>query len=373
MEILSKLNMDAHNGRPLTPENKRLTLWRPSENFIHCCIESSGCRFNKDSGSCIMCDYGIGRNLEPTELKTALMDKLLPSLDSSVSTVLFGSYGSVLDTGEVSEECFDCVLDFIEGQKIPAVIFETHCCTISERILAKIRKKLDLSKTKVIIEMGYESCDPYVLKCCLNKMLDLEQLCRAVTLIHQYDMEVCLNVFLGAPFLDERAQLETAVESVKWAFEKGADSVVVFPCNIKPFTLLYQLYQNNLYQPVSQWMLIELLRRIPEEKLNCVTLSWYGDRRNFYENDEFPLIPPEDCEKCHDRIFEFYRAFMKEPLALQRKRLVDMFIKEDLDCGCRDRFLKGLTVRNERLDIEAIQDVLWDKIKPDNRIHTKQK
>lgn len=366
MEILGKMNIGAHRGRPLTPESRKITLWRPSEKFIHCCIESRGCRFSRDNGACIMCDYGIGCNLTPIELEEALKNELQPFMDS-VSTVLFGSYGSILDTGEISEDCFDIVLDFIVDQRIPTVIFETHCHTVNERNLAKIQKKLNAAGTNVIIEMGYESCDPFVLENCLNKILNLEQLCSAVELIHKYCMEASLNVFLGAPFLSEREQLDTAVESVKWAFDKGADSVVIFPCNIKPFTLLYQLYKYNLYKPVSQWMLVELLLRIPEEKLNCVTLSWYGDRKNFYENDEFPLIPPIDCEKCHDGIFEFYHRFMKEPLSGQRRQLTNEFVQRGTDCGCRDRFLEQLEAWNERPDIAEIKCLL-EKIKSEKGI-----
>ena len=140
MNILSKMNLEAHQGRPLTPENKCLTLWRPSDRFVHCCIESRGCRFSRDSGACIMCDYGIGRGLSGEELEKALREELQPELDG-VSMVLFGSYGSVFDTGEISAECFDVILDFAAGLGLEEVIFETHCCTVTEEILAKIRKK----------------------------------------------------------------------------------------------------------------------------------------------------------------------------------------------------------------------------------------
>lgn len=357
MDILSKLNISAHRGRPLTPKNKKLTLWRPSKEFIHCCIESRGCRFNCDNGACIMCDYGIGHNLTPLELEKVLVEELQPQMNS-VSTLLFGSYGSILDIGEVSEECFDVLLDFIVRQKIQTVIFETHCCTVNESNLEKIQEKICTVGIRVIIEMGYESCDSYILQNCLNKILNLEQLCSTINLVHKYSMKASLNVFLGAPFLSEKEQLDTAVESVKWAFEKGADSVVVFPCNIKPFTLLYQLYKNNLYKPVSQWMLVELLSRVQEEKLNCVTLSWYGERGNFYENDEFPLIPPEDCKKCHDKIFEFYHAFMKESVSCHRKQLVEKFIQTETDCDCRGKFLESLKVYKARTDAEDIKYLL---------------
>ena len=125
------MNLEAHRGRPLTPENKKLTLWRPSEDFIHCCIESQGCRFNRNNGSCVMCDYGIGRNLTAGELKKALREDLEPYMDS-VSILLLGTYGSILDTEEVPEECFDVLLEFVERQKIKTVIFETHCSVINK-------------------------------------------------------------------------------------------------------------------------------------------------------------------------------------------------------------------------------------------------
>ena len=368
MDILSKMNIEAHKDRPLTPANKKLTLWKPSEAFMHCCIESQGCRFNRIKGACIMCDYGIGCNLTPIELKSALEEEKLQLSISSVSTALFGTYGSIFDTEEISEECFDILLDFIVKQKIQTVIFETHCCTVNERNLEKIQEKLCANGKKVIIEMGYESCDAYVLKNCLNKVLDLDQLYGTIGRIHNYSMEVSLNVFLGAPFLSAHEQLDTAVRSVEWAFEKGADSVVIFPSNIKPFTLLYQLYQNNLYKPISQWMLVELLSRIQEEKLNRITLSWYGDRSNFYENERFALIPPKDCKICHDDIFAFYRSFMNEPFSAQRKQLVENFIKNGVNCDCRDKFLESLKIQRERMTAEEIE-ILLKKMKHEKEMN----
>lgn len=366
MNILSKMNIEAHQNRPLTPENKKLTFWRPSKEFLHCCIESCGCHFSYDKGACIMCDYGIGRNLTPIELQKALAEELQPCMNS-VSTLLFGAYGSVLDTQEVSEECFDVLMNFLVKQKIRTVIFETHCCTINEGNLKKIREKLRATNINAIIEMGFESCDSYILENYLNKVLNLKQLCNAIALVHQYGMEVSLNVFLGTPFLCEKEQLDSAVESVKWAFEKGADSVVVFPCNIKPFTLLHQLYTKGIYKPISQWMLVELLSRIQQEKLDRVTLSWYGDRGNFYENGEFPLIPPSDCENCHDKIFNFYHTFMKETSSIKRKQLVDKFIQEERDCHCQKKFRDSMKVSRKRPNAEELK-VLLETIKMEKSI-----
>jgi len=357
MNILSKRNLEAHQGRPLTPEGKKLTLWRPSKDFLHCCVESRGCRFSRDHGACVMCDYGIGRNITPHELETELALQLQPQL-KFVSRVLFGSYGSVFDVEEISEDCFDVILDFIVAQKIQNVIFETHCSTVTAGKLKKIQDRLLAEDIEVSIEMGYESCDEFILEHCLNKTINLNQLKNAVELIHDYQMAVTLNVLLGAPFLSKREQLDMALESVAWAFEQKADHVVVFPCNIKPFTLLYQLYENDLYAPVSQWMLVTLLSRISEDKLNRISLSWYGDRKNFYENDSFPLIPPRDCEKCHDSIFQLYHSFMKEGDSKERKKLVDAFLGERMDCDCHAKFMEELEIQKKRPDAEEIQALL---------------
>lgn len=360
MSILGQKNVEAHQGRPLTPENKKITLWKPSENFIHCCIESKGCRFNRDDGACIMCDYGVGRNLNARELEFALDAELLPILKSE-DTVLFGSYGSVLDKSEVSQECFDVVLSFIEKNGIKNVIFETHCCTVNGDNLKEIYERLCKNSVRVTVEMGYESCDPYILQNCLNKTLDLNQLCSAIRLTHSFGMEVSLNVFLGAPFMNEKAQLDSVIEAVKWAFERGADDIVIFPCNIKPFTFLYKIYQNNFYEPVSQWMVIELLSQIETDKLDRITLSWYGNRKNFYENDEFPLIPPADCIECHEKIFSFYALFMQERNSEKRKELIDKLISENLQCNCRTDFREKLKKKSRRLSTNEIK-LLIDKV-----------
>lgn len=112
--------------------------------------------------------------------------------------------------------------------------------------------------------------------------------------------------------MNTRAQFDSTLQSIEWAFGHGADSVVIFPCNIKPFTVIYELYKNGLYKRISQWLLIELLSQIPEKHLKDISLSWYGNRKNFYENDSFPLIPPEDCEECHEKLFDFYEKFLQK-------------------------------------------------------------
>ena len=356
MEIMIRANSLAHIGRPLTPEEKKLTLWRTSDTFLHCCIESRGCQFSRKCGSCIMCDYGEGRNLHPDELRKEL-DERVSQYMNGLHTILIGTYGSIFDEDEISSACFDVILEFLAQYSIPTVIFETHCSTVNSNKLKKIRDKIP-RKTKVIIEMGYESCDAYVLKYCLNKFISLEQLKNAIKLIHDYRMSACTNVLLGAPFLCERDQLDTAVKSVNWAFEQGADSVVVFPMNIKPFTLLYKLYERGYVNPVSQWMLIDLLGEIPPKYLDNVSLSWYGDRKNFYENDEFPLIPPQDCVECHDILFKTYADFMKGDSINKRAEIIQSVKNKKKLCMCGKRYELQMRSWSKRKTPYQIYEIL---------------
>ena len=96
MNILSRANLEMHKERPRTPRDKVLTLWQPEPDFIHCCVQSCGCRYSRNAGACIMCDYGIGCNVEPDELANALEQQLAPKIPYT-KRMLFGTYGSILD------------------------------------------------------------------------------------------------------------------------------------------------------------------------------------------------------------------------------------------------------------------------------------
>lgn len=172
MKLLNYTNLNAHSGRPGTHLGKYLTLWHTSESFLHCCIESQGCRFSKESGACVMCDYGVGRNLAPAELGKALEETLRPAL-SGVKTILFGSYGSVLDEYEISGDCLEVILDFASKCNFDNIIFETHYSMVNSEKLLKIKNVLG-DKLNIIIEMGYESCDEYILSNCLGKFMDFK-------------------------------------------------------------------------------------------------------------------------------------------------------------------------------------------------------
>ena len=356
MKCLSEANINAHSNRPLTPEGQFITLWQPSSSFIHCCIESCGCRYSREAGACIMCDYGAGRNITPVELRSALYSELYPYI-GKIDRLLFGSYGSVLDESEVSAECFQVLLRFLCDNPVPNIIFETHCETVTRDKLKRIQEEIS-ADIQITIEMGYESSDPFILQTCLNKIINLDVLEKTIALIHEERMRVCLNVFLGAPFLCAADQLASAKDSVLWAMERGVDSIVLFPANIKPFTLVYKLYEQGIYVPLSHWMIPALFRILPNEALERITLSWYGNRKNFYKDDAFPLIPPQDCDECHDVLFSFYHEFMKEPDGHKRAEMTRALWDRNLSCNCKEDLNAALQIYTPRKTAKQINQIV---------------
>lgn len=63
---------------------------------------------------------------------------------------------------------------------------------------------------------------------------------KTIALIQNMEMDVECNVMVGLPFLSEKEQYEDALSTIQWVFEHQC-TPVLFPVNIKPYTLLISL------------------------------------------------------------------------------------------------------------------------------------
>ena len=311
-----------------------LNVWYRA-GFLQVCFSSVGCRF-RESGFCTYCDYGGNRNLTLEEATEGLKE-ILSQMKDPVREILLGTFGSILDPREMSPDILLSVLSVVRASRIPTVILETHSATISDPVLNLLQKALP--GQELVIEMGLESSNPDVLENSLGKSMDLAVLERNIELIHQHRMSVVLNVFVGAPFLTPEEQVEDAVRSTEWAVQHGSDRVVLFPCNLKPNTLLWQLWKQGRYQRISHWLLIEVLQRLPDSLLNRVELSWFGDRQQ--AGRDLYALPPVSCPECHDRLMHFYQDFLADFDATHRRSLLKQLL-DTSSCPCRSDFHNSL-------------------------------
>lgn len=332
--------MDSKLSQINKPQYTADTMLTPCEvwgrgGFLHLCFSSIGCRFHK-AGYCTMCNYGSGTNVSAEEAIWHI-DQALKKCTEPVVELLLGTCGSILDETEMSWNILETILRRLAHEKIPTIILETHYTTITRQKLRCIQRLLPDSE--VVIELGFESANPKVLKESLNKYMDLEKLAQTMTLIKQEKMGVVLNVFLGAPFLSVQEQIIDAKQSIKWAVENGADRVVVFPANIKPNTALWDMYQKGTYRRISHWSLLTLLNQLDDGLLERIELSWFGDRQNLGKS--LNALPPESCPDCSKEVFNFYQLFIEQFDSSRRRELLHN-IHSMPYCNCRRKFLDSL-------------------------------
>ena len=322
---LIKRNKNIRKHRPLTP-NDTLYFIYESEKIFQLCFKSRGCK-NFLAGSCIMCDYGIGRNLTPKELEIAF-DKAMLDAKNPINILLLNSYGSILDNFEISNKCFKVLLKKLKDTNIKNIRFETHYTTITKEKLNLI--KSELKDRNISFELGLESASSRVRKNYLLKQINNKDFKERIKLIHSFGMQVVVNLLVGTPFLTPKKQIDDVLDSIKWSIKNKVDEIVLFPINIKPYTLLNSLYKEKKYDVISHWLLIEVLNRIDVENLSKIYLAWYGNRKLDYNT-----IFPKSCLNCNDKIFNFYNMFLKDNDGLTRKKLIEDLLNNKCDCYCK--------------------------------------
>ena len=271
-----------------------------------------------------MCDYGKVRkeNLKPNDIKK-ILSKVFNNFKEVPKVLLLNSLGSVLDTEEMPMENIIVLLDELSNINVDVIIFETHYLTINDSILSLIKQKL--YNKEVVIELGLESSNKEIREKCLNKYINNTEFIEKINLIKSYGFGVEANVILGTPFLTDEEQKLDTLNSIQWCFENNIDTVNLFPINIKPYTLLYKLYEQGKYLPVSHKDFINVLNKISKEYIDRIYLCWYGNREIIYDKNK-TILPK--CNKTeYSILMEFYKKFNMSRIAEKRIELLKNIIE----------------------------------------------
>lgn len=332
--LLAKCNTLIRNDKNIIHED---CIIRKREKLLHVCLNSCGCRFRK-TGSCIMCNYGQGHILSKEQMDRVLKQVAFEA--EGMDSVLIGTLGSIFDPEEVLPECLEMICDKLNQLSARVIIFETHYLMVTRELCVWLKEKLP--NKDVVIELGLESADEFVQNECLNKKINLEYLCEKIKLIHDFGFSVTANVFLGSPFLSVREQISDTTKTILWAINHSVDSTVIFPMNIRKDTLIALLYQNDKYERVSQWQILEVLQNVPEDYLNHIYFAWYGDWTDLDEEGNAENLPPISCQECHEKWMQFYHEFLSLPRASERKALLEQFADNSTMCDCYHSFENSL-------------------------------
>jgi len=274
----------------------------------------------------------------------------LASLDRVPDMLEVGPYGSMLDDQEVPPKVRREIYRLMKSVSAPFYAIFTRFDTITEDKLEELVEHFE--PTEMSVDMGLETSDPWKLKYCVNKALEIGQIISAVKLLKRYNLYSAAYILLGVPFLTSAEMIDDTLSSVLWALSNSIDYAVVFPVHVKPWTVVRWLYEHDLYEPISLWDLVEVLARIPPKLLTQVGISWHNERaeRN-HPLYEIPKITPTTCPLCHDQvvgILESYR--FSEDRVETVARLVD------IECECKDTWRQELNMTVDAPLEERVKD-----------------
>lgn len=304
-------------------------------------VPSGGC-----SNACTFCNYGFKHPVRKEEILKKV-EHICRYLPANIETLILESSGSFLDEREIPAELQYQIMEIVARTKVKRVQIETHYKTITDEKVEKILQILE--GHEIAFEIGLESTTKTTLDI-YNKDIDVKELFRKVWYWDSLGIEVSLNVMFGAPLLTRQEQVQDTLNTVQDILEKCPEStcIVLFPLNVKDFTLVKHMYDKGRYSIVSHWGFIEVLTKIPKNALHRVFISWWGNRTNEFHGRD-AIIYPKSCEKCHHILKAFYGSFVEAESLQEKQRLVEKISK--VNCKCRDDYEREKAIEKPDKDI----------------------
>lgn len=338
---LRKANLIVRKGRPFFLDEKICNVFCSSD-LIEIGFLSRRCSRDMQ-GACMMCDYGAARDTYSMKAYLDEMDRILESVDRRINILLLCTNGSFFDHNQINHDLFCAILDRAGRCDIPIIEIETHYQDVTREKLELLERFLP--GKDIIIEMGLETVQPKYQENIIMKDIDLAAYEQAITLIQSFGFHVDVNIMVGLPFLSPKEQFEDALDTIRWSFAHRGRPVL-FPVNIKPYTLLMEAYRAEFYRPISQWMLPLILDALPEIWLEQVTVAWYGDREEIYDINGERAIFPVACPTCSAAIRTFYDALPTISSGLERKKRLHQLM-DDVSCKCLEQTRREITKKSE--------------------------
>ena len=293
-------------------------------------VPSGGCH-----NACVFCNYGFNHPVRKEEILKKV-EHICRYLPANIETLILESSGSFLDDRELPPELQYQIMEIVAKTSVYRIQIETHYKTVTYE---KVKKILQILKGhEVSLELGVESTNHSTLKI-YNKDIDVAELYEVVGNCDTLGIETSLNVMVGAPLLTIQEQVQDTLNTVQDILRCCPEStaIVLFPVNVKDYTLLKHMYNQGRYSVISHWEFIEVLEKIPRDALDRVYISWWGNRVNEFHGKN-AIIHPRSCNNCHDRLMKFYSSFVNADSLQEKQRLVEEI--GEVTCQCRTAYEK---------------------------------
>jgi radical SAM enzyme (TIGR01210 family) len=323
---LSRALLSIRSNRPRVDASLPYTAY-PSGRMVQIWINSPVCRFSL-AGKCTICDYWEGVASENA------VDKVCEYIEihgDQYVTLLLNTCGSCFCEEELPFQSLLRIMKVIAKSLIQRVIFESHLMYVNIekiKVLAEV-----LNDKEIVLEYGQESTSSQVLKYCLNKPSMLTEY-KIIKDLQQNGVKVFANVVLGTPFLTVCQRIQDTVDSVHDLLQYGVDGVVLFPINIKPYTLIKYLFDYGYYKRVNALEIVKVLERFNEDELARIELAWFEPQREIqvaYPDTERGL-GPRYCDQCGTAVLENLFNYRQADDGKLRRSIISQPQEKLCDC-----------------------------------------
>jgi len=281
-------------------------------------LRTSGCRWHRTSGGCLMCGYAAESAPVGGD---DIADQFISALGRHEGEEIIKIYtsGSFLDPEEVPPGARDRIL---------SAAFER-----AEHVLVESRPEFiphlaDVDAPSLEVAIGLESADDRIRDLCVRKGFSFEDFERAAALAHDLGASVRAYLLLKPPYLTEGEAIADCVTSMR-AAALHSDTISINPVNVQRGTVVERLWRDGRYAPPWIWSLVEVLRTEVDARVISHP-SGGGTPRGVH-----------NCGGCDADLLRAVRDFSLDGDALH--------LDPDPACGCRDRWraqreLEGLAL-----------------------------
>lgn len=315
------------------------------QDFVDISFASRGCT-HEILGGCTMCNYGYRKEKKNDfdEIFTQLQLKI-KQLPRKIHELLLVPTGSLLDDKEVPGDELIQVLQLVSHLECDEFICETRTDSISIERIQLLKKYIH--SPKITLEIGVETTDLWLLRNCINKNSSFEQVEKTVNIAQNEGIEICANIGLGFPFVNEKISIISAVNSIRNMLALNS-YCVLFAYNIRPGTLLEWLWNKGLYKCTSLWAMVEVLSYFSDDELKRIQISWY---RNYYDDKTRILQMPCLCNKCESEVLGLLDDYRNHPCRETLQPLIDY------NCSCKQEWYEQYRQQTEIIDIKEVERI----------------
>ena len=289
-------------------------------------LNTLGCGYRKQSVGCFHCGHIKGYE-NPEEL----FQQFVSDVDrfKRRDEIFIYSNGSFFDVDEIDSDTQIKILRNLVDFGFGKVVVESRPDIVTEHAVRQALQVIEPSR--LYVGLGFDTYDDEIRDLCLNKGFSRDDYNRAVNILKQNGIAFETRVVVKPPFLTEREGIEEAVKTVRYAFEKGTDSVSLEPLALQRYTLQDYLHRKGKYRVPWLWSLIEIVKETQQSG------------RIIISGENFIPLPYETARNCNECTPKVKNAIHQFNETYQLREL------DKLDCSCKDLWSADLSRRDVRL------------------------